>query len=125
LGDGCPDLGPDARRHEELRGCRRLAELNVADVLSGSADFSIARSTVTNSAVTNGTLLVVDITNLVAGAAGGGFDLTLTAGSLKVATLKAPAPAAGAPADNRSWTGVEIINGGATLSIADGVVARR
>jgi hypothetical protein len=65
-------------------------------VLSGSADFSIARSTVTNSAVTNGTLLVVDITNLVAGAPGGGFDLTLTAGALKVATLE------GAPADGRS-----------------------
>jgi hypothetical protein len=109
-------LALDGSKAFEVAG--RLAQLNVADVLSGSADFSIARSTVTNSVVTNGTLLVVDITNLVAGATGGGFDLTLTAGALKVATLNAPQ----SPTDKRTWTGIEIVNGGATLSIADGVV---
>jgi hypothetical protein len=61
-------LALDGTKAFEVAG--RLAELNVADVLSGAADFSIVRSTVTNSAVTNGTLLVVDITNLVAGAHG-------------------------------------------------------
>jgi hypothetical protein len=41
-----------------------------------------------------------------------GFDLTLTAGCAE--GRDAEGARAGAPADSRSWTGVEIVNGGAT-----------
>jgi hypothetical protein len=104
----------------------RLATLNVADVLTGQANFAVRRAIVDvpSLALTGATLLTIEITDLEVGAGiDGALSLDVAAESLRVATLAPARPAAGATVtDTRQWTGVQLVNGSATLSIGGGLV---
>src|SRR5207248_6952563 len=92
-----------------------ITSLTIGSFISGSAHFELQKMTVSvdlngdgTTDLTGATLLTVGIThaNLTIGAAAGPH-LQVTGASFALASLSAPAPAAGPAADHRSWTAIE------------------
>ena len=85
-----------------------LTGLNIFNVITGSADFALSRSTVSpvvgGTTLTGATLLTLALSNLQASAGAGGFGVSINGGNLGIAVLEAPRPQSGT--DSRYWLAV-------------------
>ena len=99
----------------------RLTNLNIFNLFKGSADFGISDispvtvTPPTGPQVTDGTLITVGLSNIVASAGTGGFGLSISGGDLGLAIIEPPAPAMGT--DSRYWIAVDATGIGASLNL--------
>ena len=100
-----------------------LTNLNIFNVITGSADFAISQTTVNaslggNTTLTGATLIQVALNNLQAGAGAGGFGVAVTGGTLGLAVLQATGTN-----DSRYWIGVTGSGLAANLSLTSSITA--
>ena len=98
-----------------------ISSLSIADVIGGSGSFSVTRSIVDVAApaLDDARLLRVELTGLTLSSS---FGLSLTIGTLTVATLQPSADAVLA-GDTRKWSALSITGAGATLQLGGAVSA--
>ena len=89
-----------------------LANLNIFNLLVGSASFAISFSTINvafngmgSPDLTGASLLTIALSNLQLAVGLGSFGLAINGGNIGIAAIEAPAPQSGT--DNRTWVGVE------------------
>ncbi len=100
-----------------------LANLNVFNVIEGSASFALSVSTepsvtVGGSSITNATLYTLALANLSFGAGTGGFGLAITGGDLGIAVIEATGTG-----DSRYWIAAVGLNLAASLSLTSNITA--
>ena len=120
LVDPGANLNPAVALPIKVRGPKiaiagKLVGLDIFGLITGDADFALQTSVVdvdfdgnaatTTDRLNDAALLTFALTNLDLTVGFGGVGLTISSGSLGIATIKPPAPA-GAAQDNRSWTAV-------------------
>ena len=103
---------PITTRGRKLAVAGRLTGLNIFDLISGSADFALQTSvvdddfdgsgTTTDDRLDDASLMTFGLSNLSLSVGLGAVGLSITGGSLGIATLTPKAPASGT--DERSWT---------------------
>ena len=121
-----PPVPPDltiAFTGPQLAVSGALTNLNIFNVITGSADFAISQTTVNaslggNTTLTGATLIQVALNNLQAGAGAGGFGVAVTGGTLGLAVLQATGTN-----DSRYWIGVTGSGLAANLSLTSSVTA--
>ena len=90
-----------------------LTNLNLFNVITGTASFSLSLASVDvklsdGETLTGAGLTTVALTNVTASAGSGAFGVNLSGAELGIAVLTAPRPAAGT--DDRTWIAVDGIN---------------
>ena len=88
------------------------AAVNIFNIITGSADFALSRSTTNVSftgaapaSLTGASLIQVALYNLNLNIGVSGFGLSITGGDIGVVAVRAPTPAAGS--DSRYWVAVD------------------
>ncbi len=107
-----------------------LTNLNIFNVISGSADFAISQSQVNLSTtesgtadVTGATLTEVVLNHFQASVGNSAIGVAVTGGTLAIAVIAAPAATATGAIDNRTWIAVTGSNISASLSLTANVTA--
>ncbi len=104
-----------------------LTNLSVFNVLNGSADFALSKTSANVSlggtTLTGATLITLALSNLQAGTAAGGFGVAVTGGTIGLAVLEAPTPVAMGATDGRTWTAVVATGLSANLSLTTNITA--
>ena len=106
---------PITFRGRKLAVAGRLTNLSIFDLISGSADFALETRTVdvdfdgsaatTNDRLAGASLMTFGLSNLTLSVGLGGVGLSITGGSLGIATIT-PTAATAPATDNRSWSAV-------------------
>ena len=115
----------DHGRGKKLAVAGRLISLDIFGVLSGEADFALQTSvvdvdfdgsgTTTGDRLDDASLMTFGLSNLSLSVGLGGVGLSISGGSLGIATLTPAAPASGS--DERSWSAVTGKDLAVTLNI--------
>jgi hypothetical protein len=109
----------------------RLASLDIAGLVSGSANFEVVKRLVDVNLDGGGfgaadlqgaTLLAIGLTNLQLTVGTNDFGVRITGGNIRLATIS-PTIAPGAPADARSWLALQADSLSATIALGSLVTA--
>ncbi len=103
-----------------------LTNLNIYNLVQGTASFAISQSTVNATVpggeLTDASLLTVGLSNLQGSAGGGGYGLAVTSGNIGIAVLQ-PSDAQSPSSNRADWLAVDATNLAAMLNLGTNLSA--
>ena len=126
-----PVAMPVTVRGEQMAVSGSLTNLNVFDIITGSANFALVTTQVDvdldgiagGETLNDATLLTLGLSSLNLSVGAGGTGLAITGGKVGIATIKAPLPTTVGATDTRSWTAITAKDLVISLSLPAGVIS--
>ena len=122
---------PVTVRGEQMAVSGSLTNLNVFDIITGSANFALVTKQVDvdldgiagGETLNDATLLTLGLSSLNLSVGAGGAGLAITGGKVGIATIKAPLPTTAGATDTRSWTAITAKDLVISLTLPAGLIS--